>query len=676
MSRSAEKTRERARDGVLLSQEGEPAVFYRAMDVRLIPRTPGAGRAEGEPDEERLELALSSESPVERYDWWSGERYQEVLDHAPGAIDLSYAKDGLPFLLHHDTREMIGLLEDVRVDDDRRIRGAVRFSRAARAQEIRQDILDGIRKKVSVGYRLTDDYEQIAGENGAIPTRRYRNWRPMEGSSVPIPADYDVGIGRSADGAARRIPQSPSIKTASEARSQTMSTVDTPAHTGADTRAIVNDPAIETKRATDILALAETHKIPFGRARAWISEGKTADQVAAEILGGYRSGEINVTPPTPGAALTLTEKEEKQYSICRAINALVNGQRSGFEFEISDALAKSTGKQTRGLLVPTTLRANIPGGATAEQALEIAKRYDPSLAMRTLLSVGTATKGPESKFTEYAGFIDLLRARARIFDLGAQMLPGLQGDPGFVEQTGTGTATWGAETANAALTSLTLGLRTMTPKVLQSATSYTRQLLAQSVLAVEGLVRLDIATLHALAIDLAAINGSGAGSQPRGILQTAGIGSVAGGTNGAQPNYDNAVQLQREVAIDNAFFGGLAYLTTPGIAARWMLTQKFATTNGDPVWAGNMLDGQVAGFKATASTQVPSTLTKGTAVGVCHAIVFGDFSQLLVGEWGAMEVLVDPLTQGPAVVKVMSIQMVDVFIRYAAAFAAMQDALQ
>jgi hypothetical protein len=180
--------------------ERDRGILYRSMDLCSIRRP----RRRHEPTAlstiaSRSHSALSGRRAI-RLD--GGRDYLEILDHSAGAVDLSYAKDGLPFLLNHDTDEQIGLIEDVTVDSDRKLRGMVRFSRAVRAQEIKQDIVDGIRKKISVGYRQSSEYEQKEVD-GQIE-RRYRGWMPMEGSSVPIPADYSVGVGRSAPGAASR----------------------------------------------------------------------------------------------------------------------------------------------------------------------------------------------------------------------------------------------------------------------------------------------------------------------------------------------------------------------------------------------------------------------------------------------------------------------------------------
>jgi HK97 family phage major capsid protein len=235
---------------------------------------------------------LSSEAPVERYDWWEGKSYLEILDHSKKAVDLSYARDGLPFLLDHDTREQIGLIEEVSVDGDKRIRGLVRFSRSQRAQEIRQDMVDGIRRKVSVGYRLSEDFEQE--EQDGVLVRRYRAWRPMEGSSVAVPADYDVGVGRSAvEGAPGR---QGTLSSAPQARNErTMSTQDTAAPSGAATQP--SDAEKIQARMTGLAALAKEHEMA-DQLPDWIHSGKSVEAVGAEIRAALQAKlKANTTAP-------------------------------------------------------------------------------------------------------------------------------------------------------------------------------------------------------------------------------------------------------------------------------------------------------------------------------------------------------------------------------------------
>jgi hypothetical protein len=291
--------------------ERDRGILYRSMDLQLDASAEKKTRADGTVDD-RIPIALSSESGVERYDWMEGEYYLEILDHSAGAVDLSYAKDGLPFLLNHDTEEQIGLIEDVVVDSDRKLRGMVRFSRAVRAQEIKQDIVDGIRKKISVGYRQSSEYEQKEVD-GQIE-RRYRGWMPMEGSSVPIPADYSVGVGRSAPGAAsRKIIEAPA--TASTAREQAVKDTDTAAEREAATTELrVVERRNERTRAETIINLATEHGFA-ARAAEWVSSEKSVEEVSREILTGVKE---RMKKPTPARAAGRVQRARTEAVFVRA----------------------------------------------------------------------------------------------------------------------------------------------------------------------------------------------------------------------------------------------------------------------------------------------------------------------------------------------------------------------
>jgi len=134
------------------------------------------------------QIAWASELPVERA--WG----REILDMRPGSVRLERLKDGAPLLLEHDNREQIGVVDFARIDPDRRGRATVRFSKSARAQEIFQDVLDGIRTKVSVGYQIND--VSLESRDGDVSTYRVTDWMPFELSLVSLPADNSVGIGR------------------------------------------------------------------------------------------------------------------------------------------------------------------------------------------------------------------------------------------------------------------------------------------------------------------------------------------------------------------------------------------------------------------------------------------------------------------------------------------------
>jgi HK97 family phage major capsid protein len=633
-------------------------------------RAEGAEREPWEDDPEAaIPLAISSEAPVLRYDWRDG-YYYEVLDHSPGCIDLSYAADGLPFCVEHNTRDQVGIVEGVRLDGDRKTRGEMRSSESVRGKEIRSDIVRRIRKKISFGYDVDDtNYVVTKADGDLYPTRTYKRWMPLEVSTVAIPADYSVGVGRSAEqreGAARN-----NTSTARHAAEEnTVSGTATAPAPGATANV---DPHAE--RTAGLIRLARDHGA-HAELAGWLEGGKTVEQAQGELLARARAGNTPIDTtgagsPTGVADVQLSEREQRQYSIVRGMQRMLAGKRDGFEFEVSEECSKQLGRDTQGFFVPMSLRAAHPDALKDTPGARRALGMPDAPGQTRTMSVGGATLGAESVFTEYGGLIDVLRNRSAVLKLGAQMLPGLQGDVGFVTLT-AGTVGWTAEATNIAVADVNTGLRKMGPKPLQGARAYTRQLLLQSVFSVENMVRTDLALGHALEIDRAAINGSGTGNEPRGIRNTVGIGNVSIGTNGGAPTYEHLVDLEAEITTDNADIGAMGILTNARMRAKLRKTQEFSGTNGRAIWTGGV-DGECAGYPAMASNQVPGNLTKGTSTD-CHAIIQAVWSELLIGEWGALEVILDQTSLGPSVVKVMSIEFVDIFLRQIAAFAAIQDA--
>lgn len=613
----------------------------------------------GEDTEGRLQIAFSSEAEVERYDWYKGESYIEILDHSPDAVDLSYAKDGLPFCVDHRLSQMVGLLEDVRIDADRIGRGVFKKGDHPDAGWVTADMLNGIRKKISFGYWPGEDYTQEKRADGKI-VRRYRGWRPFEVSSVPVPADYDLaGVGRSAPGASASETPNPAAGATPHTKESKMDPKDqtsgggTAPNTPPDPAARLAVVERSEQRKSAMLQIGEAAGLSLAEVNAFIASEKSPDQMGRELL--EKAAEKLRAQPK---AVVLTEDEQKRFSFARLVHGLVNGTRDGFEFEVSDEIAKRMGRPSNGgAYYPTTGTAPFTVGE------------------RTQLSLAAgAGKGGELKFVEYQGFAEALRARMVLGRTQAQFVSGLQGDFALTVQTAAGSFAWGAETANAALSSLVLAQRVGSPKVGQSATSFTRQLMRQSVEAIEPIVRRDLLAIHARGVETAGYNGSGATNNPRGILNTVGVNLVALGANGAAPTYDMAVDMETEIASDNADADGMAFITTPRVRGKLRKTEVFTGTNGAPVWTGGR-DGELIGYPAFATTLMPGNLTKGTSNGICHSAIFGDFSSLYMLEWGAAEIMVDPLTSGPAIIKVMSYQLIDVLVRYPESFSICVDIL-
>jgi len=139
-------------------------------------------------EDRTIEIAFSSEAEVERgYG-------TEVLDHRAESVRLDRLNNGGAFLMEHNRNDQIGVVERAWIDDDKKGRAVVKFSKSARAEEIFQDVKDGIRRLVSVGYRIHEmDSEKMDGGRESI---RATDWEPFELSLVSIPADDSVGVGR------------------------------------------------------------------------------------------------------------------------------------------------------------------------------------------------------------------------------------------------------------------------------------------------------------------------------------------------------------------------------------------------------------------------------------------------------------------------------------------------
>lgn len=250
--------------------------------------------------EDDVFVAFSSETPVARYDYMTGETYLEVLDHSPGAVDLSYAKDGLPFCLDHRLSQMIGLAEDVRIDGDRLGRCRAVQGEHPDAKWAFKDMRRGIRKKISFGYWPGDNYEQTKRADGTL-VRVYRGWMPFEVSSVPVPADYDkAGVGRSANGRAavsqddsRTGAQPNTQEHRMESAAQVAAAPATPAAAPAPTRA-----EIELARQEGIRQIA-SESGQSSRLMEWLMSPKTVDEVRAEAFAAVRA---SAPQPTNAAA--------------------------------------------------------------------------------------------------------------------------------------------------------------------------------------------------------------------------------------------------------------------------------------------------------------------------------------------------------------------------------------
>lgn len=592
-----------------------------------------------------VEVAFSSEEPVER---WFGD---EILSHAAGAVDLSRLNDGGAVLFNHDWDDQIGVIERAWVDADRRGRALVRFGNSAKAAEKFQDVQDGILRHISVGYSIADFEEEVSDGSRTFTATR---WQPYEISFVTVPADPTVGVGRSAEPFIENpVNPTPEKGNRNMDKNQTPTTVETPAAAIPATAVTdTNNTAErgmqnERARVSELLAIGRSYAAHGGieAAEKVIKEGGSEAQLRAAIMANMQT-----KPTVTAGEIGMTDKEQREFSLLRAMSAAATGKwdKAGLEREVSEELEKRHGRAAAGFFVPTDL---------------IARAY----------SKGYAANGGnviENDFREDL-FIELLRNRLAVAQLGATVLDGLVGDITIPKHLTGNTVQWVYENGSASESNATFGQMSLKPKTITANTELSRKFILQSSLSAEQFARSELLKAMMLGIDLAAINGKGTGNEPTGILNTAGIGAVEIGANGGAPEWKHIVALESAIAAANADIGDLAYITNARV--RGLLKTKL---KADGVSGYIWQDGATPlnGYRCAVSNQIPSNLTKGTAANNCSPLIFGNWSDLMIAHWGVLDVIVDPYTKSTAgAVRITTLQDVDIAVRHVESFAAIKD---
>jgi HK97 family phage major capsid protein len=548
-------------------------------------------RANVDEDSRTLTLSFSSEAPVER---WFG---TEVLSHSPGSVDLTRLNSKAGLLANHDLNDQIGVVESAKIENGRGI-ATVRFSKSERGEEFYQDVLDGIRSGVSVGY-VIDEMEEKS-ERVFEATR----WSPHEISLVSTPADLSATVMRSdavqGDNLTRVIKL---IKEDPKMEDQKID-IET-------VRNEARDAALkeEQLRVRTINEMAKDAPYLRELADKALNDGFALDHFQREAFEATkkelaRKPDLAADIASP-LNVDLSRSEKESYSLLRAISASANGDwsKAGLEKEISDTIAQRSGQSNGGFYMPADMQWG-----------------------RRDLTVGTNNAGGFLVGTDHDGasFIDALRAAMVTTRLGARVMSNLQGNVA-IPKLATGTSTyWVAEDGAPTEGQPVFSSINLTPKNLASFVQISRNLLVQSDPSVEAVVQADITAAIAVAIDAAALAGTGSSNQPTGILATTGIGSVSFSSAGA-PTFAEIVAIESAISADNAMGANMAFVTTPALAGTLKTTTK---DSGSGRFVSE--DNAIMGY----SVNPTSSMTANT-------ILLGDFSQLMIAQFGAIEVITD-----------------------------------
>lgn len=385
--------------------------------------------------------------------------------------------------------------------------------------------------------------------------------------------------------------------------------------------------------------------------RAFKSKIERAEQIEANELLLANRGAAPVTTERSNGEEKEMNKVMRSYSLHKAIRSKVqNTPLDGVEAEMHQEMmnrAQQSGVSIGGLAVPSALpMQNRADGQTVTQD---SGAYGANLVSEDL-------RQP----------IEFLRPNPVLQSLGAQYFSNLSGNVAFPTNDGGIAAAWEGEIDSTAKTKTAYGKKTMSPNRLASTVIVSLQNLLQSSIDLERYTINEINAVIANALDTAGINGTGSG-QPTGILNASGTNSVVGGTNGAAPSWVHIVDLETAVYVENANSSRLNYLINP--ATRGFL-KKTKHQAGDANYLMGT-DNMINGYNATTSTLVPADLTKGTADPV-SAGIFGDFSQLIIGQWGFYDLDVFKDAQvGNVNITVNS--FFDVLVRQPKAFSVIKD---
>lgn len=569
----------------------------------------------------QVHMSVSSETQVLTFSYFNNQyqRVYEILDHAETSIDMSRCSDGLVILDRH-YGDQIGLMKcDL---TDRKLGGLVDFCTGERAQEIAQDAAKGLRRNVSVGYRVDADSYRLEGQKDGIPVVRAMSWMPYEASFEPVPADTSVGVGRSAQ------------------------------NNAGETSAQIEEKKMDPKEMAKLFARAAEHGIETAKVEALIADGKGRAELDALIVDKQR-GELAelktrkpdaTTPasvPAIGGEAPAIVKKERRYSLANMFRHAMgitqdehgNKVDAGLEIELSQECKRYGGTRRGGQFM-------IPHAALAKREFTVSGTSSSS--------VGTNLLAGE--------FIDLLRTRSVLGLAGVRFLTGLTGNIAIPKMSAGATGYWVAESGAITGSQPTLGQVTGTPHTCGVLTDISRRMLLQSTPDAESMIREELVQRIIRTVQIAVFAGTGADGQPSAITNASGINNptVTAGT----PTYDQILNFPGSIEADNAAQDGQMWIMTAEVWAKLAATFTNATYGEKPL--ANWEAGTMLARKYLLTEDVPA-----------NSLWFGAWNTVNIGVWGnGIDINMDTSTlSSEGGLRVVALQDVDVMVRLGQALA-------
>ncbi|MBT8169879.1 phage major capsid protein [Falsiruegeria litorea] len=614
------------------------------------------GEVEGAPtgapsDSREVQISFSSEVPYTRPAGQDGKKFLEILGHDPAEVDLTRLNSGAaPLLKDHIPRldAKVGTVVRAWIEAGKG-HALVRFSDTPAGSELLERVRSGDVTCVSVGYAVSG--AKRAPDQDGQPVVRVTRWVPKEISFVAIPADPTVGFGRSdmADAATITVTEKDGHMPKDIINDAPKSAAKPKSPEAPETRenaALITDAlTAERQRTESIDEIATRFDLPSDMATKAKRDGTSVEVFNNLTLDHLGSAGAEATR-AGSTMIGLTDKEKDSFSVVKLLRSLATPDDrrlrndAGFEFEAVTAATESHKGQVRGVILPSDI--------TNHSFAAMNTRASDQLA-------GTPNLGGNlvDDVLMSGSMIDILRKVSILSQMGVRVFGGLTGDVSFPKHLTDVNAFWVAEDGSPTKSGMTFGQVKMTPRTCAAMTELSRRLLLQTSADIEAYARQSIIASIALKVDAAGINGDAAPGSPNGLADASGVNEVDFATAG-EPTYAEVVGMRTKVKKQNALLGSLGYVLSPDIEEHLLTTPKF--TGGDtPIMVD---EGRLGGYRAVGTNQTP-----------VDEMWFGNWSDLYMGLWSGLDIMVDPYTNSASgAVRVVAHQDVDFAVARAQSF--------
>ncbi|ENQ9999585.1 phage major capsid protein [Escherichia coli] len=618
---------------------------------------------EGHNDQYEFEIAFSSEQPYQRQFWDEQNQEMVVLDeilvHTPEAVDLSRLNNNAPLLFNHIFDNHIGVVCNARIDADNVGRALVKFSKhGTLANDIRNKVIEGTMEKISVGYDIKE-YHIDYTKGQLIVTK----WAPFEISFVTVPADDSVGLNRSLNtitvnlGAKRDMTKEQIEEIKEEQESAQVE--ETPVEENKEPKVEeTQERQVEENKEDENLedgkdakhpesvdddssTVRETEEVKEEREAAPVEEEKI-EEVAErseedELEIREIARELNIDDSELARALAIKDMTPEAFRT-KALNNLVNAQRNNEQ--IKDSKMEKTfdlNNVIRSLVDGAALGANeaeysaMAAGAAMQRgrAARGGSVFVPAAALRAASEGNTKATltavTDEKLLTE--SYVEMLLPQSVLGRLGVTVLSGLNAPIAVPKMTTSSVDAFGFVDENGAAPESKAEFANvkMAPKTFAGGNPISRQSL-KTVPNIATLITDHINKAVRIKLEQLILSDKDNTRGPAGLVKQL----VDGG------------RVAKKAAFSyKDFLKEIAALTDAGVPAQAI---KFAmsgataaeleSTLKDNGVSGYIIEnGKLAGYDVVTSGVIPA-----------DHIVLGDFSGIMIGEWGGLELDMDDTT--------------------------------